>query len=675
MTVTPFCQQCSAYVPSDSTCPACHHVRAPSSIPTAPEHPFWQVTLPGGAAQRLTLVPLENKRVGLFVPWYFTPARGDLQPPDDGIVLLDVATGSEIWNATLGAKVEGHVVLGNKMFFASMSLPGGGLSGGTVAAFDLKRGERRWRVQFSHAVRAAPAIDEGRLYVTACDGILHCLDARNGEKIWQQPVTDQPTTVTAAPVLVQERRRTQSVLLATYSRNYGREPGWIVSVDPQGHILWRKEVEGNVRGTPVVIGRRVYVTAYGEHPSQGLLLALNARNGKLLWTFSRKGTPGDRTSYNFSAAPRVHRDTVYVTSLDHHLYALDAETGALRWQHDVGKGSACQPTWLRGLVLFGANDGNVYAVDAETGERTWVYHLGGRIFTTPQPFPNGVLVANHRGDVAALPWHLGHYAWAAERLADAGRFSEAGDCRALAAHHARDVDARLKGYTQAAAHWKRAGEMEKAGSVWLSLDRREDAAKAFQQAGEHWRHRHRRCAAGYFKRAADLFFALRQDVPLEAATRGLSVCAQLPYLVIEPVGTGFIQWEASQFTLRLTNDGERPAHNVQLCLLGGALQEPLEAAIVEPLAPGQRWNIPLTITPTQPESELVVELTYLSGENAYDPLHSRLTYTLRAAERPQAAVQIGDVGMMKMQIAGSTEEGVTIKTQDVGFLRNESRGE
>jgi outer membrane protein assembly factor BamB len=595
--------------------------------------------------------------------------------PDGGVALLDATNGETRWSRSLSLPVEGGVTVAGDLLLVGVGRRGFGAEG-AVVALAVADGAECWRAPLDGPVRGAPAADEARVYAAASDGTLTCLDLRAVAQIWTRSIVEPAATVAASPVLVQKKGRTRAVLAATYGRVRDRQGGRLVAFDPQGRHVWPPlEVDGNIAATPVLQGHRLYLSTYADHPSRGALLALNARTGKRLWSFSRKAEPGGPHACSFRAAPCVHRNTVYVTSLDHHLYALDAETGALRWQHDVGKGSACQPTWLRGLILFGANDGNVYAVDAETGERAWAYHLGGRIFTTPQPFPNGALVANYRGDVAALPWHLGHYAWAAERLANAGRFSEAGDCRALAAHHARDLDARLKGYAQAAAHWRRAGEMEKAGSVWLSLDRREDAARAFQQAGEHWRHRDRRRAAGYFKRAADLFFALRQDAPLEAATRGLSVCAHLPYLVIEPVGTGFIQWKESQFTLRLTNDGKRPAHNVQLCLLSGALQEPREAAITAPLAPGQHLNVPLTVTPTQPKSELVVELTYTSGETAYDPLHSRLTYTIRATERPQAAVQIGDVGMMKMQIAGSTEEGVNIETQDVGFLRNEARGE
>jgi len=683
-----FCSHCSTYHPFGAHCPACGQTRPLTHIPTAPGQTFWRVELPGGAGIRLALVRVERARsetgpsasldscgrspdratntTALVVTW----ASARDAPSDGGVALLDASTGATLWARSVGLPVEGGAIVAGELLLVGAGQRGLGAQGALVA-LDSATGAERWRASLGGPVRAAPAADEACIYAVACDGVLTCLNLCDGAVIWSRPIAESAVTMAAAPVLVQEKGYTRAILAATYSRSRDRRGGLLVAFDARGqHLFPPVEVDGNIAATPVLMGQRVYLTAYADHPSRGLLAAYDARAGKRLWTFTCQAAPGDARAYGFRAAPCVHHDTVYVTSLDHHLYALDAETGDLRWQHDVGKGSACQPVWLRGLIIFGANDGNIYAVDAETGARAWAYHLGGRIFTTPQPFPQGVLVANDRGDVVALPWHLGQYAWAAERLERAGRFSEAGDCCALAAYYAHDSVTRDTVYLQAQANWQQAGELEKAGYVWSALDRRKDAAYAFQQAGEHWRHKDACRAAGYFKRAADLYFDLRQAAPLSVCTRALSRCAPLPHLRVEPTGTGFIQWEASRFTLRLLNEGQQPAANVRLCLLGGALQEPLEAALKGVLAPGESWNIPLTVTPTLAESVLLVEVTYASDEAAYNPLHALLEVPIRAAERPRPAVQIGDVGLLRMEIAGTTEEGVTINTQDVGYLRN-----
>jgi polyvinyl alcohol dehydrogenase (cytochrome) len=72
------------------------------------------------------------------------------------------------------------------------------------------------------------------------------------------------------------------------------------------------------------------------------------------------------------------------------LYGLDANTGAIKWQHSVepdcagerGKraprcerlyGFSGAPTVIDGVVVQGSLDGRLFAVDARTGERLWAY--------------------------------------------------------------------------------------------------------------------------------------------------------------------------------------------------------------------------------------------------------------------------------------------------------------
>ena len=59
---------------------------------------------------------------------------------------------------------------------------------------------------------------------------------------------------------------------------------------------------------------------------------------------------------------------VYVTSMDHHLYCLDAESGELIWDQKLGGAMAAQPMIDDGILYVGAFDGKVYALDPDTGQ-------------------------------------------------------------------------------------------------------------------------------------------------------------------------------------------------------------------------------------------------------------------------------------------------------------------
>jgi outer membrane protein assembly factor BamB len=52
---------------------------------------------------------------------------------------------------------------------------------------------------------------------------------------------------------------------------------------------------------------------------------------------------------------------VYIGSYDHHVYALNASTGALLWGHPIGYLVRSSPAVANGVVYVGSRDGKVYA--------------------------------------------------------------------------------------------------------------------------------------------------------------------------------------------------------------------------------------------------------------------------------------------------------------------------
>src|SRR6185312_4099228 len=153
-------------------------------------------------------------------------------------------------------------------------------------------------------------------------------------------------------------------------------PSWIFN-GPGGRSL---EV------TPVVIGGVMYVTAVNT------VYALDAANGRLIWTYSRprtKGLVGDASS-GINRGVAVLGDRVFIVTDNAHLLALHRLTGALLWDvkmadsHDQ-YGATSAPLVVRDLVISGVSGGDegirgfVSAYKAETGERVW------RFWTIPAP--------------------------------------------------------------------------------------------------------------------------------------------------------------------------------------------------------------------------------------------------------------------------------------------------
>ncbi len=161
--------------------------------------------------------------------------------------------------------------------------------------------------------------------------------------------------------------------------------------------VWTAQTHGDVSSTPAVVGGAVYLTDWG-----GFLTKLDARTGRTLWSHrisEYDGIPGSisRTS------PTVVGDTVYVGNMNDtstpvsggrgaHLLAIDARTGALRWDTVVDSHFAASitssPIVFGGVVYQGVSSkeeamatqpdypcctfrGGVVAVRASTGRVLW----------------------------------------------------------------------------------------------------------------------------------------------------------------------------------------------------------------------------------------------------------------------------------------------------------------
>jgi alcohol dehydrogenase (cytochrome c) len=134
----------------------------------------------------------------------------------------------------------------------------------------------------------------------------------------------------------------------------------------------------SLEGTPVVVDGVMYVTSVNE------AYALDARNGREIWHYSRPRSPnlaGDAAS-GINRGVAVRGDRVFLVTDNAHLLALHRFTGQLLWDvkmADSGEnyGSTSAPLVVNDLVIAGVSGGDegvrgfLSAYKASTGERAW----------------------------------------------------------------------------------------------------------------------------------------------------------------------------------------------------------------------------------------------------------------------------------------------------------------
>ncbi len=138
--------------------------------------------------------------------------------------------------------------------------------------------------------------------------------------------------------------------------------------------------------TPVVVDGVMYVTTANQ------AWALDARNGRSIWHYSRPLTPGvigDAASV-INRGVAVLGERVFLVTDDAHMLALNRATGQLLWDTQMADyrqhyGATSAPLVVNDLVLSGTSGGDegargfLDAYNVATGERAW------RFWTMPAP--------------------------------------------------------------------------------------------------------------------------------------------------------------------------------------------------------------------------------------------------------------------------------------------------
>lgn len=106
---------------------------------------------------------------------------------------------------------------------------------------------------------------------------------------------------------------------------------------------------------------------------------------------------------------------VYVGSWDAKLYALDASTGAKKWDYTTGGQVHSSPALPNGVVYVGSYDGKLYAFNATTGGLLsgWPVSTGGGITSSPAVANGVVYVGSYDNKLYAFNAFNGNPYWAA----------------------------------------------------------------------------------------------------------------------------------------------------------------------------------------------------------------------------------------------------------------------
>jgi len=156
-----------------------------------------------------------------------------------------------------------------------------------------------------------------------------------------------------------------------------------------GDALW---------SSPAVANGRVFVGSL-DHK----VYCLNATTGKQLWNYT--------TGLGVLSSPAVADGRVFVGSDDHKVYCLNATTGGLHWSYTTGDSVDSSPAVVGGRVYIGSWDCKIYCLNASNGMHLWNYTTGDFVYSSPAVVGGRVYIGSYDNKVYCLNATTGGHLW------------------------------------------------------------------------------------------------------------------------------------------------------------------------------------------------------------------------------------------------------------------------
>lgn len=176
------------------------------------------------------------------------------------------------------------------------------------------------------------------------------------------------------------------------------------------NLLWSVTPQEWVNG---IVEEDGTIFGFGD---QNGLYAIDAVTGTLNWSIDLGD--GQWALPDFVPAPAVVDGTVYVSTSNGLVAAVDATSGAVLWQQSVGNPTLWEPTVADGRVYVSADESRLVALDATTGAELWSWDYPGGIMTQFPTIADGTLfIADFSDSVYAIDLATGKMLWDSEPIA------------------------------------------------------------------------------------------------------------------------------------------------------------------------------------------------------------------------------------------------------------------
>ena len=308
------------------------------------------------------------------------------------------------WKVTVGLGDATPALVGDKLYVFSRED-----TNEVTRCLEAGTGKELWKDQYAaqevegpaasahSGPRSSPTVANGKVVTLGVGGVLSCLDAATGKKLWRKddfPGAWPRFYTASSPIVV------DGLCIAQLG---SESKGGIVAYDlASGEQKWKWTEDGTGYASPALLtagGTKMIVTLTAKK-----IVGLGVADGKLLWDapFVAQGR-----AYN-AATPIVDGQTVIYTGAGRGTKAVKVEK--------AGDGFAAKELWsnadnavqfnspvLKGGQIYGISQkAELFCFDAKEGKTLWTTTFGGRGFGSVVDAGTVLLALMPQGELAVF---------------------------------------------------------------------------------------------------------------------------------------------------------------------------------------------------------------------------------------------------------------------------------
>ena len=281
------------------------------------------------------------------------------------------------WKVTVGEGVATPALVGDKLFVFSRQ------EGNEITrCLDAATGKELWQDKYESAgasgpasgfsgPRSSPAVAQGKVVTLGVRGVLSCLDAETGKKLWRKDDFQAWPNFhpSSSPIIV------DGLCIAQLG---GRDNGAVVAYDlATGDQKWKWTGSSPAYASPalMIIGGEKLVVAQTE----AKLVVLHAADGKLaleIGAAPQGGGGGRGGGRDYKAATPVVEGQILITAgRGTKCYKIEKEGDAFTakelWSNAESSVGFNTPVVKSGLIYGIAERSGLFCLNAQTGQAAW----------------------------------------------------------------------------------------------------------------------------------------------------------------------------------------------------------------------------------------------------------------------------------------------------------------